>query len=217
MTAPVCIRGILSDEYGVPVASARYFTGGEEQPGRPEKIALSLPPQFHVQPIPPDKTLSHMIDSGEIDALYTARAPSTFGRSRNVRRLFEDYPAVERAYYLKTKIFPIMHVVAIRRDVYEKHRWIAQSLVKAFTLAQRETYEDLREMGALKAMLPWLVEHVEETEKLMGRDFWPYGLEDKNIHVLETFLRYSHEQGLSKHPLAPAELFAPESLESFKI
>lgn len=217
MTAPVWIRGILSDEYGVPVSSPRYFTGGEEQPGRPEKIALSLPPEFRVQPIPADKTLSQMIDSGEIDALYTARAPSTFGRSANVRRLFEDYPAVERAYYLKTKIFPIMHVVAIRRDFYEKHRWIAQSLLKAFTLAQRETYEDLREMGALKAMLPWLVQHVEETEKLMGREFWPYGLEPNNIHVLETFLRYSHEQGLAKRLLAPAELFAPESLESFKI
>jgi 4,5-dihydroxyphthalate decarboxylase len=216
MTAPVWIRGILSDEYGVPVSSPRYFTGGEEQPGRPEKIALSLPGRFHVQPIAPDKTLSHMIDSGEIDALYTARAPSTFGRSPNVRRLFQDYPAVERAYYLKTKIFPIMHVVVIRRDVYEKHRWIAQSLVKAFTLAQRETYEDLGEMGALKAMLPWLVEHVEETEKLMGRDFWPYGLEP-NQRVLETFLRYSHEQGLAGRLLAPAELFAPESLESFKI
>lgn len=217
MTAPVWIRGILSDEYGVPVSSPRYFTGGEEQPGRPEKIALALPPEFRVQPIAPDKTLSQMIDSGEIDALYTARAPSSFGRSANVRRLFDDYPAVERAYYRKTKIFPIMHVVAIRRDVYEKHRWIAQSLVKAFTLAQRETYEDLREMGALKVMLPWLVEQVEETEKLMGRDFWPYGLGRDNLHVLETFLRYSHQQGLAKRLLAPAELFAPESLESFKI
>jgi 4,5-dihydroxyphthalate decarboxylase len=216
MTAPVWIRGIMSDEYGVPVTSPSYFTGGEEQPGRPEKIALSLPPDFRVQPIPNDKTLSQMIDSGEIDALYTARAPSTFAPGRNVRRLFEDYQSVERGYYLKTKIFPIMHVVAIRRDVYEKHPWVAQSLCKAFALAQREIYEDLHEMGALKAMLPWLVQHVEDTEKLMGRDFWPYGLEP-NLHVLRTFLRYSHEQGLAKRLLEPAELFAPESLESFKI
>ena len=100
-----------------------------------------------------------------------------------MRRLFEDYQSVERDYYLKTKIFPIMHVVVIRRDVYEKHRWVAQSLCKAFALAQRDTYEDLHEMGALKSMLPWLVQHVEDTEKLMGRDFWPYGLEP-NIHVL---------------------------------
>jgi 4,5-dihydroxyphthalate decarboxylase len=217
MTAPVWIRGILSDEFGVPVTSPSYFTGGEEQPGRPEKIALSLPPDFRVEPIPATRTLSQMIDSGEIDALYTARAPSTFIRgSGNVRRLFEDYQSVERAYYLKTKIFPIMHVVVIRRDVYEKHRWVAQSLCKAFALAQRDTYEDLHEMGALKSMLPWLVQHVEDTEKLMGRDFWPYGLEP-NVHVLQTFLRYSHEQGLAKRLLMPAELFAPESLESFKI
>jgi 4,5-dihydroxyphthalate decarboxylase len=217
MTAPVWIRGILSEEFGVPVTSPAYFTGGEEQPGRTEKVALSLPQEFRVEPIPVDKTLSHMLDSGEIDALYTARAPSTFrGGSGNVRRLFEDYQSVERAYYLKTKIFPIMHVIAIRRELYEKHRWLAQSLLKAFTLAQRDTYEDLHEMGALKSMLPWLVQHVEDTEKLMGRDFWPYGLE-QNKHVLQTFLRYSHEQGLAKRLLAPAELFAPESLESFKI
>ena len=217
MTAPVWIRGILSDEYGVPVTGPDYFTGGEEQPGRPEKLALSLPPEFRLQPIPATKTLSKMLESGEIDALYTARAPSTFGNgSGRVRRLFQDYLPVERDYYLKTKIFPIMHTVVIRREVYEKNRWVAQSLAKAFALAKQDTYEDLHEMGALKMTLPWLVAHVEETEKLLGRDFWPYGLEP-NRHVLQTFLRYSYEQGLAKRLLAPAELFAPESLESFKI
>src|SRR5439155_1609792 len=111
-----------------------------------------------------------------------------------------------------TKIFPIMHVIVIRRDVYEKNPWVAQSLYKAFTLAQREAYEDLRETAALKVMLPWLVWHTEETEKMLGRDFWPYGLEP-NLHNLSTFLRYSFEQGLSKRQLTPQELFAPESLE----
>lgn len=217
MTAPVWIRGILSDEYGVPVTSASYFQGGEEQPGRPEKLPLNLPPEFRVQSIPPDKTLSQMIESGEIDALYTARAPSTFKNgSGKVRRLFEHYQAAEREYFQKTKIFPIMHVVVIRRDVYAQNPWVAQSLCKAFTLAQREAYEDLRETAALKVMLPWLVWHTEETEKVLGRDFWPYGLE-ANVHNLTTFLRYSYEQGLSKHQLTPKELFAPESLESFKI
>lgn len=217
MTAPVWIRGILSDEYGVPVTSGNYFTGGEEQPGRPEKLALSLPPQFRVEPIPANNTLSCMIASGEIDALYTARAPSTFaGGSGPVRRLFPNYAEVEREYYLKTKIFPIMHVIVIRREVYEQNRWIAQSLLKAFLAAQREIYHDLHETAALKFMLPWLLPHVEETEKLMGRDFWPYGLEP-NEHTLSTFLRYSFEQGLSKRQLTPRELFAPESLESFKI
>lgn len=217
MTAVVWIRGILADEYSVPVTSASYFSGGEEEPGRPEKLALSLPPQFRVQAIPPDKTLSQMIASGEIDALYTARAPSTFtGGAGPVRRLFPDYPTVERAYYERTRIFPIMHTVVIRRELYEKHPWVAQSLYKAFLKAQTEVYDDLHDTAALKFMLPWLLPHVEETERLMGRDFWPYGLHS-NEHTLSTFLRYSFEQGLSQRQLTPKELFAPESLESFKI
>jgi 4,5-dihydroxyphthalate decarboxylase len=217
MTAGVWIRGILSDEYGVPVTGVEYFNGGEEQTGRPEKLKLELPPAIRLQPIPETKTLSAMLDAGEIDALYTARMPSTFTQgSGSVRRLFEDYPAVEREYYLKTKIFPIMHTVVIRRDVYEKHPWIAQSLYKAFVLAQREVYQDLYQTAALKYMLPWLIRHVEDTRALMGQDFWPYAVEP-NVHVLETFLRYSFEQGLSKRQLRPAELFAKESLESFKI
>ena len=217
MTAPVWIRGILSDEYGVPAASATYLSGGEEEPGRPEKLALDLPAEIRTQPIPADGTLSQMLASGEIDALYTARAPSTFRDGKgSVRRLFPDYQRVEREYFEKTKIFPIMHTVAVRRDVYEKNPWVAQSLYKAFVAAKREAWEDLHEMAALKTMLPWLVQHVEDTETIMGRDFWPYGLE-ANKHVLETFLRYSYEQGLSKRPLNPRELFAPESLESFKI
>lgn len=217
MTAPVWIRGILSDEYGVPVTGVSYFTGGEVDPGRPEKIPLSLPPEFHVAAIPPTKTLSQMIASGEIDALYTARAPSTFSDgSGPVRRLFPNYAEVERAYFLKTRIFPIMHTVVIRRDVYAKNPWVAQSLYKAFLTAQREVYEDLHDTGVLKYMLPWLVAHVEETEKLMGCDFWAYGLAS-NEHTLSTFLRYSYEQGLSRRQLTPRELFAPESLESFKV
>ena len=217
MTAPVWIRGILSDEFGVPVSGATYLSGGEEEPGRPEKLALSLPPIFRVEAIPATKTLSQMIASGEIDALYTARAPSTFTNgSGPVRRLFANYAEVEHAYYQKTRIFPIMHTVVIRRDVYEKHPWVAQSLFKAFLAAQREVYEDLHDSAALKLMLPWLLWHTEETEKVMGRDFWPYGLE-QNEHTLSTFLRYSYEQGLSKRPLTPREIFAPESLESFKV
>jgi len=217
MTAPVWIRGILSDEYGVPVTSVHYLSGGEEQPGRTEKIPLSLPPEIRLEAIPTDKTLSRMIETGEIDALYTARAPSTFfNGSGKVRRLFEDYQTVERDYYRKTKIFPPMHIIAIRRDVYERNRWVAQSLLKAFIAAQKEVYDELRETGALMHMLPWLTSHVEETEKLMGRDFWPYGYEP-NIRALTTFLRYHYEQGLSKRLLTPKEIFAPESLEAFKI
>ncbi len=217
MTAPVWIRGILNDEYQVPVASGHYFTGGEEEPGRPEKLALSLPPHIRVQPIAETQTLSKALENGEIDALYTARMPSTYRNgSGRVCRLFEDYHAVERAYYLKTRIFPIMHAIAIRREIYERNPWVARSLYKAFLEAQRMVYQDLEETAALKFMLPWLHQHVAETQQTMGRDFWPYGL-DANLAVLNTFLRYHFEQGLSQRQLAPRELFAPETFESFKI
>ena len=217
MTAPVWIRGILAEHYGVPVKSVTYFSGGEEQPGREEKLALDLPPDIRVQRIGPRQTLSAMLAGGEIDALYTARMPSTFAKGDGkVRRLFESYVEVERKYFRETGIFPIMHTVAIRREVYEANRWIAQSLYKAFCAAQQEAYDDLRQTAALKTMLPWMIAHVEETRREMGEDFWPYGLE-ANRKTLATFLRYSYEQGLSKRLLRPEELFAPETLESFRI
>ena len=217
MTAPVWIRGILQDEYGVDPADVDYLTGGEEEPGRDEKLALELPACFKVTRIGPRQTLSAMIAAGEIDALHTARAPSTFySQPEAVRRLFEDYVAVERAYFSKTRIFPIMHTVVIRRDLYRAHPWIAQSLQKAFVLAQRKTYDDLSVTAALKTMLPWQIAHVEEARRELGEDWWAYGFAP-NRHVLETFLRYHHEQGLSKRLLAPEELFAPEALESFRI
>lgn len=217
MTAPVWIRGVLSDEYGVPVNSVTYFTGGEEEPGRPEKLALDLPADIRVERIGADQTLSAMLASGEIDALYTARMPSSFhtGGGR-VKRLFEDFMPVEQDYFRRTRIFPIMHTVVIRREIYEQNRWVAQSLTKAFCQAQQETYQDLSETAALKVMLPWLSAHVQETRREMGDDFWPYGF-DQNRQTLSTFLRYSFEQGLSKHLLQPEQLFAPETLETFKI
>jgi 4,5-dihydroxyphthalate decarboxylase len=217
MTAGVWIRGILADEHGVAVDSPSYYTGGEEEPGRPEKLKLDLPPRLRVQRIGAEQTLSSMLSSGEIDALYTARMPSSFRRGDpKVKRLFEDFVAVERDYFRRTGIFPIMHTVVIRRDLYERHPWIAQSLYKAFRLAQRETYADLHETAALKAMLPWLTAHIEEARREMGDDFWPYGVQ-RNQQTLATFLRYSHEQGLSKRLLQVEELFAPETLEEFKI
>ena len=217
MTAPVWIRGILSDHYGVPVDSVTYMTGGEEQPGRSEKLKLDLPPTIRVQSIGPGQTLSQMLLDGEIDALYTARMPSSFlnGGGR-VKRLFEDYEQVERNYFRETGLFPIMHTVAMRRDVYEANRWIAQSMMKALWESQRRSYQDLVETAALKTMLPWLIAHVEQVKREMGDDFWPYGFA-KNEATLRTFLRYHFEQGLSARLLEPRELFAPESLEAFRI
>ncbi|MDR3470668.1 MAG: ABC transporter substrate-binding protein [Devosia sp.] len=217
MTAPVWIRGILQDEYGVDPASVTYCTGGEEEPGRKEKLALNLPGQFKVAPIGPENTLSRMLADGEIEALFTARAPSTFySEPEKVRRLFPDFVSVEKDYFGRTGIFPIMHVIAIRRDVYERNRWIAQALYKAFVAAQRQCYQDLRVSASLKTMLPWQISAVEETIATMGEQWWPYGV-DENRKALETFLRYHFEQGLSSRRLAVEDLFAPETFESFKI
>src|SRR6202171_1562082 len=197
LTACVWIRGILSDDYKVPVSSVTYFRGGEEEPGRTEKLAISLPPEIHLESIAEDKTLSRMLRDGEVDAIYSPRTPSCFTQSPgNVRRLFEDYQAVEKEYYKRTKIFPIMHTVVIRREVYEKHPWVAQSLYNAFVLAQREISQDLYETAALKFMLPWLIRHAEETRELVGKDFWPYGM-NPNLIALGTSLRYSYEQPLA--------------------
>jgi len=217
MTAPVWIRGILSDHYEVPVDAQPYLYGGEEEVGRIEKMKLQLPPRIKVHPIGPHQTLSQMLHDGDLDALYTARMPSSFlkGDGR-VRRLFENYVEVERAYYRETGIFPIMHTVVIRREVYEANRWIAQSLTKAFIQAQQKTYADLYETAALKTMLPWLTAHVEDARREFGEDWWAYGLE-KNVKTLETFTRYHFEQGLSNQKIDLKDLFAPESLEAFKI
>jgi len=215
MTAPVWIRGILDEHYGVPVDSVTYVTGGEESPNRDEKLKLDLPPNIQVERIGPDQTLAQMLATGEIDALHTARKPSTFD-GVTVKRLFEDFVPVEQAYWRETGIFPIMHVIAIRREVYEANRWVAMNLFQAFRGAQKLTYEGLQETAALKGMLPWFNAHVEETFAMMGPDFWPYGVE-RNRQTLETFLRYHLGSGLSPRLLSVDEMFAPETMEEFVI
>jgi len=218
MTAPVWIRGILQEHYGVPVDSVIHVTGGEETPGRDEKIKLDLPASIRIERIGPTQTLAHMLAEGEIDALATARTPSTFRtRPDRVQRLFPNFVEVEHRYFRDTGIFPIMHTIAIKRETYEANRWIAQSLTKAFIASQKRTYDDLKESAALKAMLPWLTAHVEDAIALMGEDYWSYGFDARNRKTLDTFLRYHHEQGLSKRKLEPEALFAPESLERFVI
>ncbi|MPZ39054.1 MAG: ABC transporter substrate-binding protein [Rhizobiales bacterium] len=217
LTAFVWIRGVLAEEHGVPSSSPSYWTGGEEEPGRPEKISITLPDRFRVRRIGPTQILSQMLADGDLDALYATRMPSTLHtRPGDVRRLFEDSRAAEQDYFRRTQIFPIMHTVVIRRDLYRQHPWIAVSLLKAFSEAKAVAMRDLYELAALTTMLPWQVVHVEETRRALGEDWWPYGLAP-NRHVLEKFLTYHHEQGLSHRLLTPEELFAPETLESFKI
>jgi 4,5-dihydroxyphthalate decarboxylase len=217
MTAALWLRGIFQHEYGVHPREIHWRTGGLEAPGREEKVRLQLPPDVDCEPIPDEKTLSRMLDAGEIDALFTARAPSCFlNRSPDVARLFEDYAAVEQAYYQKTRIFPIMHCVAIKRAIYEASPWVAMSLYKSCRAAKDRALENLQQTYALHASLPWLVREVERTREIMGEDWWPYGVE-KTRETLEAFCRYSFEQGLSARRMEVEELFAPETLDEFTI
>jgi 4,5-dihydroxyphthalate decarboxylase len=215
LTANVWIRGILAERHGVPIDAVTYVTGGLEQPGRIEKYAVDLPERIRVERAPEGRTLSELLDAGEIDAIYSPRAPSTFGNGRVVR-LFADWPEAEKGYFRDTGIFPIMHVLAIRRELYEESPWIARSLYKAFDAALAEVRPQLHEVAALKYALPWIAAHAEETEALMGPNPWAYGLEP-NRDVLATFLRYSAEQGLARRPREPESLFVPESLESYAV
>lgn len=216
LTANVWIRGFLADHYGVPVDSVEYRTGGQETPGRVEKAAVDLGESIRIQPIPSDRTLSAMLAAGEIDAFQGPRVPSSFVPGGAVRRLFADPVTAEKDYFARTGIFPIMHVVVVRRDVYDRNPWVAQSLTKALTVAKQRAMTELYDASALRFMLPWLIPGLEEARSLLGEDYWSYGLEG-NRRTLATFLRYHHEQGLSSRLLAPEELFAPESTESFVI
>jgi 4,5-dihydroxyphthalate decarboxylase len=216
LTAGVWIRGILADHHGVPVDSVEYRTGGQETPGRVEKAAVDLGGRVRIAPIPAGETLAAMLGDGRIDAFQGPRVPSSFVPGGPVRRLFADPVAAEKAYFAETGIFPIMHVVALRRDVYEKHPWVAQTLTKALLLAKKKATAELYDSSALRFMLPWLIPGLEEARALLGEDYWSYGL-DANRHVLETFLRYHSQQGLSRRQYAPEELFAPEATEAFVI
>jgi 4,5-dihydroxyphthalate decarboxylase len=216
MTAAVWIKGILAEHHGVPIDSVTYCTGGLEEPGRRER-AFEPPPGVRIEPIGDERTLTDMLRDGEIDALYTAQAPSCYvNREPHIRRLFEDYRSVEEDYFRRTGIFPIMHTVVVRRDVHEAHPWVPRSLTKAFEQAKAVAESDLSDTVALKVMLPWLPADVQAARDALGSDdYWPYGI-DRNRETLATFLRYSHEQGLTARLVEPEELFAPSTLETAK-
>lgn len=214
LTAIVWIRGMLAEHYGVPLSSVRYRTGGLYEPGRTEKLPVSLPPEIEISAIPPGQVLSDMLVTGEIDAIYSPRPPrSMIDGDGAVRCLFADTRTEEQAYFEKTGIFPVMHAIVLRRDVYAAHRWLAGSLLKAFTAAKDLAYEQFRKTAALEVSLPWVVDEYQSTIKLLGPDYWAYGLEP-NRKSLSTFLRYCREQYLTDRLLAPEDLFAPETLET---
>ena len=213
MTAAVWIRGILEHEYGVAPADMRWRNGGLEEPGRVEKIPLQLPKGVELAPIGEGKTLSAMLAAGEIDALVSARWPSSLGRSPGVARLFPNFREVEKAYFRKTGVFPMMHVVGVRKSLLDAHPWLGSSLYKAFVEAKNLAYPELTQMAALKIALPWLGQEAEETMALMGKDFWAYGAKE-NKAALDAFLQYHYEQGLSgKTKFKVEDIFIPSTLE----
>ena len=217
ITANVWIRGILQDDYGVKPETIRWRRGGLEEPGRLERSPLKLPQSIELKQVADGKTLSGMLEDGELDAVISARAPSCFLRGApNVTRLFPDYRSTEEDYYRRTKIFPTMHVIGIRKTLAEKHPWLAVSVLKAFMRAKELTMYELGQIGHLFTTLPWGVSEFEKARELMGPDFWSYGFEP-NRHVLETFTRYHHEQGLSQRKVAPEELFTHSTLDLTKI
>jgi 4,5-dihydroxyphthalate decarboxylase len=217
ITAAVWIRGFLNDDYGVKTADMQWFTGGQEETGRKERVKLTLPPQIKLEPIADDKTLNGMLESGEIDALISARSPSSFVKSSpKVKRLFPNYKDVEIDYYKRTKIFPIMHVLVIRKEVYDRNPWVARSLYKAFCEAKDAAIKNMHISNTMACTLPWLPWEREQLREIFGPDWWPYGVE-ANRHVLEHLIRYMDEQGLLARKLTVDEIFAPNVAGEFKI
>ena len=212
-TAGVWLRGILADEYGVAPRDLHWFFGAYDQPGRYDpRVQLRLPVDVRTETIPPTRSLDELLQAGEIDALTGAQPPVSFSRGApNVARLFPEYEQEEREYFKHTRIFPIMHLVVIRREVYEQAPWVATSLYKAFLRAKDQARRRLSYPGATFVMLPWLIRHLDATREVMGEDPYAYGVE-ANRKALETFLRYCTEQGLVEGSLNVEELFAPETL-----
>jgi 4,5-dihydroxyphthalate decarboxylase len=216
MTAAVWIRGILEDEYGLRPSDMRWRNGGLEQPGREQKVKLDLPAGIELQAIPTTETLAQHLDDGRIDALITALAPSCFKKNPQVRRLFPDYRAAEEEYYRRTGIFPIMHVVGIRKSLLEQHPWLAVNTYAAFLEAKALCYRDQEKIGHLFTTLPWPVDELERARELMGPDFWSYGVQ-QNKREIEAISRYAFEQGLNARRLTAEDLFVPSTFDLAKV
>jgi 4,5-dihydroxyphthalate decarboxylase len=212
MTAALWVRAFLEHDHGVRPEQIQWFTGGLREPSYKQRLAIDLPPGVEVQRIPADQTLEGMLQRGGLDALITTELPRYDPSAPvTVRRLFPDYGAVERDYFARTGLFPIMHLVVLRRDVYEADQSLARSLTEAFGRAKEIGGQKLRFQPSLMVALPWLWEAVEEVDRLFDGDAFPYGVEP-NRRVLEAMTSYAFEQGLTKRKVDVEELFAPEVL-----
>jgi 4,5-dihydroxyphthalate decarboxylase len=208
-TALVFMRGMLQHDHGVLGSDMHWFMGGLNTFVEQPLIPLNLPKDIKLDFLAAGKTLEGMFEAGELDALLSIYIPKLFlKRSPAISRLFPNFKEVEQAYYRRTKIFPIMHTVVIREDVYREHPWVAANLYEAFRQARDLAIEGLYDTDALRLALPFLLDHVEETWRIFGQDFWSYGLE-ANRPTLAAIGRYVHEQGLSPRVVEADELFAP--------
>jgi 4,5-dihydroxyphthalate decarboxylase len=216
MSAVMWFRGYLRDEFEIEPNEIDWVQAGLENPGRRDKFPLNLPDGFPLTSRN-DVALSRLLADGEIDCIMSARTPSCYVNGHpQVRRLFPDYRTAERDYYRKTGIFPIMHALGIRRDVYENNRWLAASLYKAFLKAKRLADSEFAETTALKIGLPWVTAEYEATVAAMGADFWSYGV-DANYKTLATMARYSYEQGLAVRLVKVEEMFAEGNLSETRV
>ena len=209
MTAAVWIRGLLEDEYGVAPKDIRWFEGGEG--AKVKEVDVTLPPDVRLEHVPDRKHLGDMVAAGELDAFIGARRPAAYGKG--VSRLFPDFRTAERAYYERTRIFPIMHTVVLKEELVRQYPWLPRSLYDAFTEAKRLAYERLHFTAALLTSLPWQVAEAEETRALMGDDRFAYGLA-RNRKTVETLAAYSFRQNLAPRRLTIEEMFVPSLLDT---
>jgi 4,5-dihydroxyphthalate decarboxylase len=215
-TAGVYCRGLLAHEFGVDLASVEWVQAGVNEAGRVEKVALKLPAGIKIR-AEPQRSLTEMLLDGSIDAIMTARAPSAFvAGDERIVRLIPDTRGAEAAYFRKTRIYPIMHVLALRRAVVEAHPWVAMNLYKAFEIAKNRSLDRARDVTASRFPLPWSQDHLTEVEALFGKDCFPYGIESSRP-TLEAFLQYAHEQGVTDRRLQPEALFPKQVQSAFKV
>lgn len=217
LTAIVWARALLEDEYGIKPSDVTWVRGGIDTPGRPEKIKLELPANVRLESAPEGKTITELLDEGEIDAFIAPRPPGVQAlRNPNVGWLFDDPTAVAKDFYRRKRVFPIMHVVGIRNALAQQHPWLPGAVVKAFTQSKAAALEALGDTSATKVTLPFVEEQLHAARALMGQDYWSYGVA-QNQPTLETFLRYHHSQGLSSRQVPLSEVFHPATYESYSI
>ena len=206
-TAGVFIKGLMQHEYGVSPQQMTWFMGGQDTPAPAPLVPLDLPDDIHLEFIPEDKTLEGMLADGALDALFAPYIPNLFlSGSPTIARLFPNFKEVEQDYYRRTGIFPIMHTVVIREDVHREHPWVAISLYEAFSQAKDLAVGGLYDTDALALTLPFLIDHLEESRRIFGSDYWSYGVES-NRPALEGLSQYVVDQGLAPRVVSTEELF----------